>query len=175
MWAALDVGYWLSLLLALPAVGFLVRLFMIQHDCGHGAFFRHRVANDWIGRAIGALTLTPYDFWRRTHAIHHATSGNLEHRGIGDVDILIVNDYLARRMRDRTWCNPRGRSAFTSVARWFNDHALALARGGCSHCRADAMLARLWAQQRPRTRCCRRSTARLVRPSPIMLRANPEN
>ena len=47
MWAALDVGYWLSLLLALPAAGFLVRLFMIQHDCGHGAFFRHRVTNDW--------------------------------------------------------------------------------------------------------------------------------
>ena len=69
MWAVLDIAYWLSLLLALPAAGFLVRLFMIQHDCGHGAFFRHRVANDWIGRVIGVLTLTPYDFWRRTHAI----------------------------------------------------------------------------------------------------------
>src|SRR6266446_6125112 len=96
MWAVLDIGYWLSLLLALPAAGFLVRLFMIQHDCGHGAFFRHRVANDWIGRVIGVLTLTPYDFWRRTHAIHHATSGNLERRGIGDVDTLTVREYLAR-------------------------------------------------------------------------------
>src|SRR6266478_1984756 len=96
MWAVLDIGYWLSLLLALPAAGFLVRLFMIQHDCGHGAFFRHRVANDWIGRVIGVLTLTPYDFWRRTHAIHHATSGNLERRGIGDVDTLTVGEYLAR-------------------------------------------------------------------------------
>ena len=73
MWVALELGYWLSLLLAVPAAGFLVRLFMIQHDCGHGAFFRHRRANDWVGRVIGVLTLTPYDFWRRTHAVHHAT------------------------------------------------------------------------------------------------------
>jgi acyl-lipid omega-6 desaturase (Delta-12 desaturase) len=75
MWAALDIGYWLSLLLAFPAAGFLVRLFMIQHDCGHGAFFRHRVANDWVGRLIGVLTLMPYDFWRRTHAIHPPRQG----------------------------------------------------------------------------------------------------
>ena len=73
-WAASYVGlWWASLVLAVPAAGFLVRLFMIQHDCGHGAFFRHRLANDWVGRVIGVLTLTPYDFWRRTHAIHHAT------------------------------------------------------------------------------------------------------
>jgi omega-6 fatty acid desaturase (delta-12 desaturase) len=96
-WAALHFGYWwLSLLLAVPAAGFLVRLFMIQHDCGHGAFFRHRLANDWVGRIIGVLTLTPYDFWRRTHAIHHAGSGHLERRGIGDIDTLTVNEYLAR-------------------------------------------------------------------------------
>jgi acyl-lipid omega-6 desaturase (Delta-12 desaturase) len=96
-WAALHFGYWwLSLLLAIPAAGFLVRLFMIQHDCGHGAFFRHRLANDWVGRIIGVLTLTPYDFWRRTHAIHHAGSGHLERRGIGDIDTLTVNEYLAR-------------------------------------------------------------------------------
>ncbi len=110
MWAALEIGYWLSLLLALPAAGFLVRLFMIQHDCGHGAFFPHRVANDWIGRVIGVLTLTPYDFWRRTHAIHHATSGNLERRGIGDVDTLTVREYLARskcgRLRYRLYRHP---------------------------------------------------------------------
>ena len=96
MWASYYLGYWwLTLLLAIPAAGFLVRLFMIQHDCGHGAFFRHRLANDWIGRALGVLTLTPYEFWRRTHAIHHATSGNLERRGIGDVDTLTVREYLA--------------------------------------------------------------------------------
>src|SRR5437879_4702660 len=103
MWAVLflHLGYWLCLLLAIPAAGFLVRLFMIQHDCGHGAFFRHRLANDWVGRAIGVLTLTPYDFWRRTHAIHHASAGHLDRRGIGDVDTLTVGEYLALSWRGR--------------------------------------------------------------------------
>ena len=110
-WAALHFGYWwLSLLLAIPAAGFLVRLFMIQHDCGHGSFFCHRLANDWVGRVIGVLTLTPYDFWRRTHAIHHATSGHLERRGIGDVDTLTVREYLSRsfwgRLCYRAYRNP---------------------------------------------------------------------
>ena len=110
MWIALDVGYGLYLLLAVPAAGLLVRLFMIQHDCGHGAFFRHRLANDWVGRVIGVLTLTPYDFWRRTHAAHHATSGNLDRRGIGDIDTLTVNEYLALsrwgRLRYRLYRHP---------------------------------------------------------------------
>ena len=79
MWLALTfVGYWLALLLALPAAGFLVRLFLIQHDCGHGSMFRGRAANDWIGRVLGVITLTPYDHWRRTHALHHAGSGHLD-------------------------------------------------------------------------------------------------
>ena len=65
MWVSLDVGYWLCLLLSVPAAGFLVRLFMIQHDCGHGAFFRRRSVNDWVGRVASVLTLTPYDWWRR--------------------------------------------------------------------------------------------------------------
>ena len=110
MWATLDLGYWLCLLLAVPAAGFLVRLFMIQHDCGHGAFFHRRFANDWVGRVIGVLTLTPYDFWRRAHAVHHATSGNLERRGIGDVDTLTVHEYLALsrwgRLRYRLYRHP---------------------------------------------------------------------
>ena len=110
MWATLDLGYWLCLLLAVPAAGFLVRLFMIQHDCGHGAFFHRRLANDWVGRAIGVLTLTPYDFWRRAHAVHHSTSGNLDRRGIGDVDTLTVREYLARsrwgRLRYRAYRHP---------------------------------------------------------------------
>jgi omega-6 fatty acid desaturase (delta-12 desaturase) len=72
MWAALTISYWLTLLLALPTACFLMRIFMIQHDCGHGAFFRRRMANDWLGRIIGVLTLTPYGFWLRTHALHHA-------------------------------------------------------------------------------------------------------
>ena len=101
-WTAIHFGYWwLSLLLAVPAAGFLVRLFMIQHDCGHGAFFRHRLANDWVGRVIGVLTLTPYDFWRRTHAAHHATSGNLDRRGVGDIDTLTVREYQARSLIGR--------------------------------------------------------------------------
>jgi omega-6 fatty acid desaturase (delta-12 desaturase) len=96
MWLSYSFGFWwLALLLTVPAAGFLVRMFMIQHDCGHGAFFRHRLANDWIGRVLGVLTLTPYDFWRRSHAIHHATSGSLERRGIGDIDTLTVREYLA--------------------------------------------------------------------------------
>jgi omega-6 fatty acid desaturase (delta-12 desaturase) len=110
MCLSLRVGYWLCLLLAVPASGFLVRLFMIQHDCGHGSFFRHRLLNDWVGRVIGVFTLTPYDFWRRTHGIHHSTSGNLDLRGIGDIDTLTVREYLAlsrwRRLRYRLYRHP---------------------------------------------------------------------
>jgi omega-6 fatty acid desaturase (delta-12 desaturase) len=95
-WFTFWLGYaWASPLIAIPAAGFLVRLFMIQHDCGHGAFFSHRQANDWVGRVIGVLTLTPYDFWRRTHAIHHASAGNLDRRGIGAVHTLTVREYRA--------------------------------------------------------------------------------
>jgi omega-6 fatty acid desaturase (delta-12 desaturase) len=100
-WLLLSVSYLASLLVAVPAAGLLVRLFMIQHDCGHGAFFRHRLANDWVGRVIGVLTLTPYDYWRRTHAVHHATSGNLDRRGMGDVDTLTVREYRALPRWDR--------------------------------------------------------------------------
>jgi omega-6 fatty acid desaturase (delta-12 desaturase) len=86
---------WLYALLLLPASGLLVRLFMIQHDCGHGSFLPHRSGNEWTGRIIGVLTLTPFDHWKRSHAIHHASSGNLDHRGIGDIDTLTVREYLA--------------------------------------------------------------------------------
>ncbi len=101
LWAAAWLAYWFgygwaSLVIALPAAGFLVRLFMIQHDCGHGAYFSHKLANDWVGRVIGVLTLTPYDYWRRTHSVHHATSGNLDRRGMGDVTTLTVREYCAR-------------------------------------------------------------------------------
>jgi len=110
-WATIHFGYWeFSLLLALPAAGFLVRLFMIQHDCGHGAFFRNRQTNDWVGRVLGVLTLTPYDFWRRTHAFHHATSGNLDRRGLGDIDTLTVAEYkdmsFLGRLRYRLYRHP---------------------------------------------------------------------
>ena len=110
MWIALDISYWLALPLAVPAAGFLVRLFMIQHDCGHGSFVRSRRANDWIGRSIGVLTLTPYGYWRQSHATHHATSGNLDRRGIGDIDVLTVSEYrglsLWGRLRYRVYRHP---------------------------------------------------------------------
>ncbi|MCA1296757.1 fatty acid desaturase [Stappia indica] len=103
-------GIWWGLLLTIPAAGFLIRMFILQHDCGHGALFTRRNANDWTGRMIGVLTLTPYDYWRRTHAIHHATAGNLDKRGIGDVDTLTVAEYRALsrwgRLRYRLYRNP---------------------------------------------------------------------
>jgi acyl-lipid omega-6 desaturase (Delta-12 desaturase) len=109
-WASLGWSYWLSLAIAIPAAGFLVRLFMIQHDCGHGAFFRHRRVNDWMGRALGVVTLTAYGYWRHSHAIHHATSGNLEGRGIGDIDTVTVREYFAmpwwRRLAYRVYRHP---------------------------------------------------------------------
>jgi acyl-lipid omega-6 desaturase (Delta-12 desaturase) len=95
-WLAWNTGHWLiALVLTIPASLFLVRLFMIQHDCGHGSFFSHPTANAWVGRAIGLFTLTPYSYWRRTHAIHHATSGNLDRRGLGVIEMLTVDEYLA--------------------------------------------------------------------------------
>lgn len=110
-WAAMYFGlWWLALLLTVPAAVFLVRLFMIQHDCGHGSFFEAKAANDWVGRSIGLLTLTPYDYWRRTHAIHHATSGNLDRRGLGVIEMLTVDEYLAlppiKRLGYRLYRNP---------------------------------------------------------------------
>lgn len=99
LWGALYVsmanGWWWGLVLALPAGALLVRLFMIQHDCGHHAFFRSTAANRWLGRAIGVLTATPYEYWRRTHAIHHATSGDLDRRGLGAIELLTVAEYRA--------------------------------------------------------------------------------
>ena len=100
-WAALDSGYMAGLLLAIPAGAFLLRLFLIQHDCGHGALFRRQVVNDWVGRVIGVVTLTPYDYWRRSHAIHHASTGNLGARGVGDVDTLTVAEFRALSRRGR--------------------------------------------------------------------------
>lgn len=109
-WLALDAGYWLGLVLVIPAGGLLLRLFLIQHDCGHGAFFRRRGANDWVGRFLGVLTLTPYDYWRHTHAQHHASTGNLERRGVGDVDTLTVAEFrqlsLGQQLLYRVYRHP---------------------------------------------------------------------
>lgn len=92
-WMALSVSYWLAAAIAVINGGFLLRLFVIQHDCGHSAFFNNRHVGDWTGRVLGVLTLTPYDVWKRTHSVHHSASGNLDKRGIGDVHTLTVREY----------------------------------------------------------------------------------
>lgn len=95
-WAALSVSYWLAFALAALNGLFLVRIFVIQHDCGHASYFSNRRVQDWVGRCLGVLTLTPYDVWRRTHSIHHSHHGDLDQRGIGDVMTLTVEEYRAR-------------------------------------------------------------------------------
>lgn len=92
-WASAHFGWWWGLISVPLAAGFLVRLFMIQHDCGHGAFFGRRLADDWTGRLIGIFTFTPYDCWRRDHAVHHAHTGNLDKRGVGDIMTLTVSEF----------------------------------------------------------------------------------
>jgi len=109
-WWALSISYWLTLAISLLASAFLVRIFLIQHDCGHGAFFRSRVVNDRIGRILSVLTLTPYDFWRWDHSAHHAASGNLDKRGNGDIDTMTVKEYSSsnwyRRLQYRLYRHP---------------------------------------------------------------------
>ena len=109
-WWSLSYSYWLTLMISSANAGFLLRLFCIQHDCGHGAFFNNRTVSDWVGRVIGVLTLTPYDVWRRSHSIHHSASGNLARRGMGDVHTLTVAEYKARsplgRLMYRAYRNP---------------------------------------------------------------------
>ena len=101
MLRSLEVSYFLTLAMAVPTAGFLTRLFMIQHDCGHGSFFHSRRAASIVGHWIGTLTLLPYDYWRRTHAHHHAHSGDLDLRGFGDVATLTVDEYLSRSWSGR--------------------------------------------------------------------------
>lgn len=95
-WWALSISPWLALALAAVNALFLVRIFLIQHDCGHGSFFKNRDVGDWIGRVLGVLTVTPYDVWKKSHAAHHSTSGNLDRRGSGDIPTLTVQEYRAR-------------------------------------------------------------------------------
>ncbi len=111
MYAVLPVSVWLVLGLAVPAAGMVVRLFIIQHDCGHGSFFRSRRANDWLGRICSPVTFTPYAFWRRQHANHHACFNNLDRRDSG-IDLYstcaTVREYRAM---------PIGRRALYRVSR----------------------------------------------------------
>jgi omega-6 fatty acid desaturase (delta-12 desaturase) len=101
MYLLLPVSYLLVLLLALPAAGLLVRSFIIMHDCGHGSFFASRRANAVVGWITGILTITPFDEWRRDHALHHASSGDLDRRGNGDVHTLTVREYRALPWNER--------------------------------------------------------------------------
>jgi omega-6 fatty acid desaturase (delta-12 desaturase) len=110
MYLSLAWSYGLTLLLAIPSAGLLVRLFIIQHDCGHHSFFRSRFANNALGTFCSIFTLTPYALWRRNHSRHHASSGNLNHRGHGDVWTLTVDEYKRRswfgRLHYRLYRNP---------------------------------------------------------------------
>jgi len=91
---SVRISYLLTLLLAIPTAGFMMRTFIIFHDCGHGSFFKSRKANDAMGIITGIINFTPYYRWRHEHAIHHATSGDLDRRGIGDVYTMTVKEYL---------------------------------------------------------------------------------
>ncbi|MDQ1910265.1 fatty acid desaturase [Paenibacillus sp. GD4] len=126
---SLSVSYWLTLPLAITAAGFVVRTFIIFHDCCHQSFFKSRLANDVVGTLTGVLTLFPYEQWKNEHAIHHASSSNLDKRGVGDVWIMTVDEYVAasfwRRMAYRIYRNPLLMFAFgpiyiTAVAYRFN-------------------------------------------------------
>lgn len=107
LWVAMIYLIQISILLVIPliilAAGFTVRLFIIFHDCGHGAFFKSKTANDIIGIILGVLTFTPYHHWHHAHLIHHRTSGNLDKRGVGDVWTLTVEEFKALSPKKQRW------------------------------------------------------------------------
>jgi acyl-lipid omega-6 desaturase (Delta-12 desaturase) len=92
---SIHISYWITLGLAVLAAGFLMRTFIIFHDCGHGSFFKSKKANDVVGSITGFLNFTPYYRWKHDHAIHHATAGDLDRRGVGDVFTMTVQEYLS--------------------------------------------------------------------------------
>jgi len=103
MFLNLKVSYWLTLALSFPTAGFMVRSFIIFHDCGHGSFFASRRSNEIAGIITGILTLTPWTRWWHDHAIHHATAGDLDRRGVGDVYVMTVKEY-----RESKWIKKLG-------------------------------------------------------------------
>ena len=109
-YALLQVSYLFALAVAVLAAGFLVRTFIVFHDCTHGSFFRSRTANKWVGVVCGVIVFTPFHIWRHEHKIHHATAGDLDHRGMGDIETLTVGEYIARsrprRLEYRLMRNP---------------------------------------------------------------------
>ncbi|MCK6560658.1 fatty acid desaturase [candidate division KSB1 bacterium] len=110
MYLSLDFSYWLTLALSPIAAGLLIRIFIFQHDCGHGAFFKSQKANNVVGFLCGVLTMVPYQYWRKSHAMHHAGASNLDRRGFGDVTTLTVREYLKLskwgRLKYRLYRNP---------------------------------------------------------------------
>lgn len=114
------ISFWLALPLCILAAGFMIRTFIIFHDCCHGSFFKSQRANDWLGFVTGVLTFTPYYSWKHDHAIHHATSGDLDRRGVGDVYTMTVQEYLHapwwKRFGYRVMRNPIAMFLVGSVA-----------------------------------------------------------
>lgn len=110
MYKTLYISYWLTLFLSVFAAGFMVRIFIIFHDCGHGSFFRSKKLSKIIGIITGLIVFTPYNKWHHEHKIHHQTVGNLDLRGTGDVKTLTVDEYLKlskwRRLAYRIYRNP---------------------------------------------------------------------
>jgi acyl-lipid omega-6 desaturase (Delta-12 desaturase) len=110
MYGALQISFWLAMPLAVLSAAFLVRIFIIFHDCAHGSYFKARWANDALGFVAGVLTFSPYAHWRWEHAIHHSSAGDLDRRGTGDMWTMTVQEYIAapraRRLRYRLTRNP---------------------------------------------------------------------
>jgi omega-6 fatty acid desaturase (delta-12 desaturase) len=101
MYRTLDVSYLMTLALAIPTAGFLVRTFIVFHDCTHGSFLRSKRANARLGTMLGLLTFSTFACWRHAHMIHHATAGDLDRRGVGDIPTITVAEYRARSWRAR--------------------------------------------------------------------------
>jgi len=101
MYMALDVSYWLVLAISIPAAGFLLRTFILFHDCTHGSPFRSKAANTWVGRIAGLLVFQCFAKWRHSHAVHHGSAGDLDRRGTGDVMTWTVEEYYSRPWHQR--------------------------------------------------------------------------
>jgi omega-6 fatty acid desaturase (delta-12 desaturase) len=107
---SLGISYWLTLILLIPTAALLTRTFTIQHDCGHASYFSSLKVNNFTGSLLGIMTLTPYHYWRRNHRYHHTFSGNLDRRGIGDLDTYTIDEYKSlpayRKLWYRIYRNP---------------------------------------------------------------------
>jgi omega-6 fatty acid desaturase (delta-12 desaturase) len=130
MYYSLEISYWLTLGLGMVNAGFITRIFIIQHDCGHAAFFKSKKANNIVGSIFGVITFTPYYLWRRNHAKHHATSGNLDSRGVGDVYTMTVSEYQQKstweRFKYRFYRHPITLFVIGPIAVFFIGHRFTL-------------------------------------------------